>query len=142
MIGSILHQEGIGIWDNNSQWSVQNGININYTSGDAVVGSGADFTLAPGSHYHVDAVIQFKVSGMVAGKHIVVGHGLSNNVVNGFFIPEASGVLSIVKDGTYTLRYTGVITQTSNIYNCFLLVAEQAPEILDAEYVALVFRQV
>lgn len=142
MIGSILHQDGIGIWDNNSKWSIQNGININYTSGDAVVGSGADFTLAPGSSYHVDVVVQFKISHMNTTKPIVIGHGISNVTVDGFYIPEVSGTLSIVKDGTYVLRYSGILTQTANLYNCFLLVAEEVPEIVDAEYLSVVVRQV
>lgn len=140
MIGSILHQSGISIWDNSNTWGIQNGINIDYTSGDAIVGSGADFTLVAGSNYNVDSTIQIKASGI--STPIILGHGLSNDLANNF-APKTAGLIYIKEDGIYEIKYSGKLTgNVANLYNVFILNTEEVPNILDVEKLSLVFRQI
>jgi|SRR5690606_34208514 len=142
MIGSILHQEAIGIWDNTPGWTIQTGINIGYTSGDAIVGSGADFTLVSGSNYNVDAIVQFKAAGLTSP--IIVGHGVAKFGLNTIDLKTADTIV-IQQDGIYTLKYSGVITgDVDNLYNVFTLIVDNnnIPDILEVEKLALVFRSV
>lgn len=142
MIGSILHQSGIGIWDNTPGWTIQTGINIEYTSGDAIIGSGADFTLVAGSNYNVDAIVQFKVSGLISP--LIIGHGIAKFGLNTIDLKTADTIV-IQQDGIHTLRYSGIITgDVENLYNVFTLIVDNnaIPEILDVEKLAVVFRSI
>lgn len=138
MIGSILHDEAIGIWDNEGTWTLQTAINIDYSSGNAIIGAGSDFSLVQGVEFDADIIIRFRVADNQTNNNIVFGHGLSNEVIDGNMIPQISNIITVKEDGYYTLKYSGKVSG-ANIYNVFYLKTQNVPTI-EVEEVALVFR--